>query len=527
VVLLVVDQGRPDYLERFSGLFSDGLRRLLAEGISFTEARHAHGASYTAVGHAALVTGSHPRRHGIVGNGWVDRDSGEWTYCIDDSRYDRSPKKLLVSTLGDWLKERYPEARVFSASGKDRAAVLLGGHQADGAFWFDREEGGFTTSAYYGSRPPVWLDKFNQRRWLEGEVFGRPWQPLPEVAVLSPEEERFLGVEGADEGAFLRAFPHHLGWISVIPEESFYWGVYESPFVDAYLAELAMTLVEAEGLGSDETPDLLALSFSALDTVGHEYGPNSREVLDTLLRLDRVLGDLLRRLEDRVGADRLVVALSSDHGVAPLPEYEAGRGGSTRRLGAEDIACLQRAGEALRDRFGDGDWILQGLYLQRPELAEAGVPREEMEGALARALEACPAVERAWKAGELTGDLDGGEMTRGAETVEGLFRHGHHPERSPDLVLQLRPEILASSGRGTTHGSAYDHDIRVPLLFWVPGVPAARSPLPVWTVDLAPTLAELAGVPLPEGLDGQSLVAELLTTREAFEPESEEPRETP
>jgi hypothetical protein len=287
VVLVVADQFRYDYLERARPFFTGGLARLLDGGVSFTRAHHGHGRTSTAPGHAALSTGTHPARSGMVANGFYDRKRpDEWTDSVGDDRFGTSPKNLLVPALGDWIKDRYPRSKVVAASGKDRGAVLLGGHEADGAFWYDRAEGRFVTSGYYLSAEPEWLAAFDEAG--PPDAFLDAWRP---VAEIDPAAAAAAGFAAMDRGPFDRGFPRLIG-DSVHRDGGFHQGLYDSPFLDQWLGRLVPELVAEYELGADEWPDLLALSFSSLDNVGHDHGPDSLEVLDTLVRLDRILGEL-------------------------------------------------------------------------------------------------------------------------------------------------------------------------------------------------------------------------------------------
>jgi arylsulfatase A-like enzyme len=508
VLLVVTDQLTYDALERTRPLLTGGLARLLERGASFADAHHAHAVTTTAPGHATLATGADPARHGIVGNSWTDRARGERVYCAwDPDREIYSPIQLRLPTLGDRLRERWPRSKVYAASGKDRAAVLLAGRRGHGAFWFD--DGEWVTSDYYAPRgAPAWLAAFNGRdepRRLLGEL----WEPLP----VAPEAAAAAGVIPADYGAFDAGLPRAFGGFSPAADGGFSAAFEVSPFLDQQLAELARSLVEAEDLGADEWPDLLALSFSALDLVGHAYGPHSPEVLDVVLRLDRVLGELLDFLDREVGEDAVVVALSSDHGVAPLPELAGALGVPGRRAGRDDVVCLQRANLELGRRYGEGvDWLDRYLYLDAEALAEHRLDRAEVAEAAAGLLERCPGVARAWTWAELGSAQDaeaGGSATAGAGSYRDAYRRSFDPERSPDLLLEVRPYFVPVTTSAATHGSPHPYDTHVPLILAGPGVPAGEVAGRAHTSDLAPTLAVLLGLPPAAGLDGESLLPRL------------------
>lgn len=477
VLFLTVDQFRGDYLERVRPLLAGGLPRLADESVVFTETHHRHAATSTGPGHATLATGAHPSVHGIIGNVWYDRELEEYVYCVGDPQHGSSPHRLLAPTLGDRLKERYRSAKVWSASGKDRAAILSGGLHPDGALWYDRETGDFTTSSYYDA--PEWLEDWNDRR-LADRWFGTLWEPLPQTSAGAG----VVDLVDVDRGAFAWEFPHVLGSVALLPDEAYYRALYDSPFVDELLLELAATLIVEEGLGGDEVPDLLALSFSAMDTVGHDFGPDSLEWLDTMLRLDRILGELLDVVDREVGLEHVAISFSSDHGVAPLPEAQQARGLPGRRISAPEVACFQRAGRDLAQRYGTGDWVRDDGYLF-PGEAEGEPSRQELERAVVGRLAACPGIEKVWTRSELAG------APVSADPMHRLFAHSFHPERSPDLLPQFEENLLPLRGTLATHGSPYPVDTWVPWWLRWPGIDPVTVTEPAATADVVPTLAAL------------------------------------
>lgn len=491
-LLVVIDQARQDYLERYASLYEAGLARLLREGAVFTQAHHEHAGTTTAPGHATIATGTIPARSGIIANEWYDIERGRAIYSAGYG--DPSPDNLLTSTIGDWMKQADPASRVFSASIKDRSAVMMGGHRADGVYWYADWTPDWETSSAYPPLPE-WLREFNDRRLVD-RFFGVAWEPLE--GAPAPGD---LGIESVDTGAYDFRYPHAIGDWSLSPTEGFYNDIQDTPFADWYLGELGKQIVIEEGLGLDGSVDLLALSFSTLDYVGHDFGPDSPEVVDTLRRLDRVLGELFEFLDQRLGRDGWVVTLSADHGVVALPEIQRTRGVDVRRLGAEDAVCVQRAGLELVARHGEGPWFEYDFYIVPETLQRHGVTREQIQREAAELLERCDAIEKVWTADELAAEPVGpvGE-------VERRFRASYYPGRSPDLLVQLREGDLLQSGLGTTHGTVYDYDSHVPMIFAGPGVAAAIHRERVATIDLAPTLAALLGVPVPETVDGTSRI---------------------
>ncbi len=500
VLIIVVDQMRGDYLERFDALLNHGLARLLREGIVFTDAHHFHAATETAPGHATLSTGVFPKRHGVVGNSWFDRERGDDVYCCADPDHGVSPRNLLVPALGDLLKAAYPEARVYAASAKDRAAILMGGHHADGAWWYSRSTGGFVTSTYYGDEEsqPGWVEAFNDEDRLGGH-FANAWNPL-----LPLDHTSAYDIEPLDRGPVIDTFPHAVGGFTV-ERDAFYGDIYRSPFVDDYLEDFAEVLIEAEELGADEVPDLLAVSFSALDTVGHGYGPNAPETLDTILRLDRTIGKLLDFVDERIGMENVVVAFSGDHGVGEVPELVVRDGGDGGRFGADQTLCLQRLQTRIEKRFGDAKLLTSTFYLDREAIAAAGIDKAAVEDEIIDVMSACPLIVEVVRAA----DLDP------AKPLHELYLNSHRDDRGPDLIAIPEPNVLPvpASVIVASHGSPYAYDTHVPLIFRRQDGAGRVVEERANTVDMAPTLAAILGLEVDsvagfEGFDGVDRLAD-------------------
>ncbi len=502
-VIITIDQLRADYFTRYRPLFQFGLKRLLDEGVSFTNANHDHNNTVTGVGHATISTGAYPRHSGIVGNYWYDRELDERVYCAADPDHYRSPRNLQVTNIGDWLKAKSPESKVFTASAKDRAAIMLGGHEADGAFWYNDSTGDWITSSYYEpyyrerssdeseDEDRTWVDDFNDQKLLD-QIFGSAWEQIPVDWDL---EELDVGI--LDEGVYQPSFPHIIGDLEIAPDATFYASLYDTPLVDPYLARFSEAIIENEELGADDVLDYLGISFSQLDLVGHRYGPNSPEIVDTLLRIDRMLGELLDFIDEKVGLEHTVVALTSDHGIMDIPEYRQMKGRDGLRLGVDDVLCFQQVHWALKEKFGDERWVIRDFYLDLDTIETSSFSRQEIEEEIARQLEQCAHVAEVWTGSELASD-----GTAPTDTYHRRFLHGYSLERSPDVVVQFEPWVLDDLDHGSTHGSAYDHDTWVPMLIYASGVSAGDVPDPVYTVDLAPTLATLLGIDAPDNLDG-------------------------
>ncbi len=508
-VVIVVDQMRYDYFVRFAGLFSGGLARLWREGAVFTNVHHDHANTETAPGHATLLTGSYPSHHGIVANDWRSRQTGRNVYCVDDSNSalvksgdkatndayavdGKSPHRLRRHTLGDWLKTKYPRAKVISVSGKDRSAILMAGFEADAAYWFYAPIGGFVSSRYYLEALPAWAAQWNAARHAD-RYQGKAWEKSHQEKDYFVSREDLFNAEGDGERS---TFPHEfaaddtaIAAASAIGQRFYDW-LANTPFVDVLTLEFAQQAVQAERLGADDTPDLLLISLKATDAVGHDYGPLSQESEDNLLRLDAELARFFEFLEKQVGLKNCLIALSADHGVLPLPEELRRRGFESARLSTvEAIDEVKSVESEMQQEWQTSRRILRsGLWDVTLDYAVAdslGMSHAEFRAAAAAKLRSLSFVSEVFTSDELS-------ATGGAahEYYLERQRHSFYPGRSPDLAMQIKPYYLVSSKpQGTTHGSPHHYDSHVPMIFWGGRVQPGRIDSPHKTVDFAPTLA--------------------------------------
>ena len=504
VVLIAVDQLRRDRLAEVAG---GALSQLLAEGRVFDRAVLGHGVSTTCPGHAVMLTGLHPNRHGLPSNTFFDREAGKVRYCLEDDDPEtlvlggtdrRSPRNMTATTFGDWLKRERPSSKVFSVAAKDRAAIAMGGQQPDGVYWFDRSQGRFTTSGYYSKTLPSYVKAFNGSEPTEdGFMASLPMEWTHPTGRLRPDD-----YEGEDP-RLNRISGHPVISADAATSAA---SLYPSPYMDSVTVDLAMRVLEAERLGSRDALDVLAVGLSATDTIGHLYGPRSAEAEDGLRRLDADLNRLLEALMSSVPRNKLWIVLTADHGVAELPEWRHEQRSLKCPEPSGRISYLDLGGAIFWGiykhfswPFGDPrDWVsLDGghLVVNREKARAAGVDPSDVIGALEAALESLDYVVEAWRADEL---LD-------AKSEAGrLMAKSYVPGRTGDLLLQLAEDCLIDE-LGTTHGSLYAYDRDVPLVIAGPGVMSGVDSQPAETVDIGPTLADLLGVTPPPALDGEIL----------------------
>jgi hypothetical protein len=484
VVLVAVDQMRYDYRPRFASGFTAGLQRLMQGGAVFTNAHLGHYPSVTAVGHSAMLTGAPPSISGIVGNDWYDRALKRNVTSVEDSgtrllgagdASGSSPHRLRVSTVGDELKMAHPGSRVISISHKDRSAILMAGRMADLALWWDTQTGAFVSSTWYAPELPEWVSTFNAGRPADAWL-GREWRAL-------------------DEGGAL------LGKMPDTPGPAYYGSLYNSAFGNELLVSLAEAALEGEELGSRGTTDILAVSFSCNDAVGHDKGPHSAEIRDITVRTDLALGRLLDAIDRRVGLAHTVVVLTADHGVAPLPEQMAQWKMPGGRFSRPD---LERAVTgALEKAYGPGAWVEgragSAIYLNRALIAERGLDPAAVERVTAEGAESVAPVWRAYTRSQL---LEG-RVPPDPWSRRVLLSFDR--ERSGDVDILLEPYWM-SGATGTNHGTPSSFDTHIPLVLMGPGIRPGRQDRMVLLNDLAPTLATLLGVETPSGSSGQPLV---------------------
>ncbi|HEX6161846.1 MAG TPA: alkaline phosphatase family protein [Vicinamibacterales bacterium] len=496
VVLLSIDQMRGDYIDKFRHQWSRGLHRLITEGAWFRQANYPYYTTVTCAGHASIGTGTVPAVHGMVANSWADRNNSRTVSCTDDETVKlisygapntgvgHSAKNLMSPTLADEMQmQSWPAPRVVGISLKARSAINLSGHRPDVIAWLDEGQGGWVTSTAFAQATAPHLQEFFAKHPMTAEL-GRTWDrgmPLDRYVYDYSKENRRRIPHGTT------GFPHvtkgrgdEVGGAVTDAWEA-------SPYSDAYLNAMAIATIDAMKLGRGAGTDYLAIGFSALDLTGHSYGPTSHEVQDVLFRLDEQIGLLLDKLDREVGRGRYVVALSSDHGVAPTPEtmqaagFDAGRINNAGLGKAIDgILVRELGGGPYRTRvMGNDIYFNDGVYLKLTQNAAA------MEAVL-DAVRKTPGVWRVYRKEELS-------------ATDPLTRQSflsHYEGRSGDVKMLGRAYWITSSST-TTHGTGHRYDTHVPVLLFGFGIKKGEYLEPAAPIDLAPTLAFLTGVTLP------------------------------
>lgn len=496
VVFITVDQLRPDYFSRYERQLTGGLARLARGGAFFTEGYQDHAITETAPGHASTLSGRFPASTGIVANayGVADPQAPLLNGAIG---LGASPFRFRGGTLIDWMRTADAGSRALSISRKDRGAILPVGRAHQGVFWYDYR-GGFTTSTYYADTLPSWVKAFNARR-IPQSMAGQTWDLL-----LDRRNYRELDTVNVESGvpyaggAHEPAFPHP---IPANPDSAARYFP-EFPFMDQLTADAAIAGLRALNLGRGSAPDLLAVSFSTTDAVGHRYGPDSREIHDQVLRLDRTLGAFIDSVYAQVDSSRVVFALTADHGVTSFPEVAYGDSARAfhvsldtlvTRLGGR-VSALGAGGAAI-------EWDEGILFLRRDRLP-AGVDADAFLREFAAAARRVPGVARVDRMEDLWA-MDSAAMQ--TDEVARRWRHMIPRDQPIPLVVTLRPGAVWGARSYAMHGTPHASDAHVPVIFYGAGIRPGRYGEFVRVVDMAPTLAHLLGVEPTETLDGTVL----------------------
>jgi predicted AlkP superfamily pyrophosphatase or phosphodiesterase len=487
VLAIIVDQFRYDYLLRFRDDYHSGLLRLLEHGAVFQDAQYLHAATVTAVGHSTFLSGAAPSVSGIIANEWYDRETAQTITSVFDprtklvggipNRPGASPRRMLVNTVGDELKMQGRDSKVVSISIKDRSAVLPAGHMADGAYWYDSDSNAWVTSNYYRDTLPEWAAKVNKEQPYSRYI-GASWLPFdakdssakPFCTMVSGTEIRFCGS--------LEATP---------------WG-------NEMIEEFAERAIDGEGLGQHSATDILAVSFSSNDYVGHAVGPDDPAVRDVSIRTDLLLGKLLDAAERSAGVGNILVVLTADHGVAPVPEVNQARKMPGGRL--SEARVLQKINAALTKRFGPGKWLLPSApnmqYFNLELIVTKKLDRAEVERTAAEAVLTENHIARVYTRTQLL------QSNVQQDSISRAFSLGFYGSRSGDILILQDPYYLFEAS-GTSHGTPYDYDTHVPVIFLGTGIKPGNYQRRIAVNDIAPTLAELLGVEQPAGSIGRVL----------------------
>lgn len=510
VLGIVVDQMRFDYLYKYWDRYQDnGFKKLIREGFQCKNLQYNYVPTYTGPGHTSIYTGTTPARHGVVSNNWYDLNQKRSIYCTQDDSVitigsgsigvgKMSPRNMLSTTVGDELRiASNLKSRVFGIALKDRASILPAGHAANAAYWFDGKSGNWVTSSFYGDKLPDWLSSYNKTQPAQKYLNGS-WETLYKINTYTASKEDNSPYEKLFAGKASPEFPYNL---KELMELNGGQGLIKAtPFGNTITKELAIELIKQEKLGKGESTDMLCLSFSSTDYVGHHFGTDAIETEDTYLRLDKDLAELITFLETSLGKENILIFLTADHGGATVPAYlmdQRAPGGYIDYAGIE-----AKASDWIKNTTKLDSVILQltndQIYLDVNKIARAGKDVKKIEQLLADSLLLLEGIQCTSTSTLMKNE----EYTYG---IKSFIQKGYYAKRSGHVFMSLEPNWMEYARTGTTHGSAYSYDTRVPMLWYGWKIEVGETAQPYFIDDIAPTLSWMLDIPFPNATSGKPI----------------------
>jgi predicted AlkP superfamily pyrophosphatase or phosphodiesterase len=510
VVGIVVDQMRQEYFYRFGERYGEGgFKRFTDQGFMMTNGHYNYIPTYTGPGHASVYTGTTPATHGIIANNWYVRSLNRSIYCAEDSTVTNvggtpengniSPRNMLTTTITDELRlSNGKRSKTVGIAIKDRGASLPAGHLGD-AYWYDDVNGDWMTSTFYYESLPQWVAAFNAKK-VPDSYLKQTWNtlyPIESYVNSFPDNNDF---EGVFIGKNAPTFPYHLD--SLRENNGGYGMIASTPFGNSMTVDFALAALEGEKLGQRGVTDFLAVSFSSPDYIGHRFGPSSVEVEDNYLRLDRELARFFDHLDKTIGAGEYVVFITADHAVAEVPSLMV-----SEKMPAGNFNSGTAVGQFrgfTNAMYGEGNWVLnfsnEQIFLNRELAKDKGIDFEKIQREVAEHALRLRGVKEAYTATDL-------RKSEFALNRPHLLQMGYNHKASGDVLLVLEPGWLVGGQRGTTHGSGYSYDTHVPIAFYGWGIKNGKSASYATVTDIAPTLAVLLGIRMPNGTTGQPITA--------------------
>lgn len=511
VVGIVVDQMRYDYLMRFYDKYSDdGFKRLLNEGFNCKNGHFNYVPTYTGPGHASVYTGTSPKYHGIIANDWYDKELDHSVYCAGDTNYqtigssskagEMSPHRMQTTTFGDENRLfTQMRGKTIGIALKDRGAILPAGHTANAAYWFDgdsQDEGNWITSTFYMETLPNWVQKFNDSGLATSYL--KEWNTLYDIATYTESGSDDNNFEGGFKGKERPTFPYDLKALKA--DNKGYDLLKATPYGNSLTTDFAIAALKGEQLGQDDITDVLAVSYSGTDYVGHNFGVNSKEVQDTYLRLDLDLARLFAELDATVGKGEYTVFLTADHAGVDVPAYLQSVGIPAGYFDRK--AFSEKLKGFMKTQFKQDDLIANisnnQIFLNRKKIEALGLKLSDVQEIVANEIISYTHIDKVYTASAMTK----GSFTTG---IESLIQNGHHQKRSGDVMYMYEPAVLSYSKTGSSHGTGLNYDTHVPMLFYGKGIKKGESLKKTTITDIAPTMSALLGISFPSGSTGQPL----------------------
>ena len=508
VIGIVIDQMRYDYLTRFSDRYSDnGFKRLLNQGFSLENAHYNYIPTYTAVGHASIYTGTTPDNHGIISNDWYDKYLKKSIYCVDDSTYktignegtsgNKSPTRMQTTTVTDQLHlAQNMKGKTIGIAIKDRSAILPGGHTANGAYWFDGgQHGQWISSSFYMDKLPKWVLDFNKSGKADNYL-KTPWKPLYDIETYTNSIVDDNIFEGKFTGETTTAFPHD------IPNLRMQNGNFDIlkgiPAGNSFTTDFIKAAIIGENLGKTEHTDFLAVSFSSTDYIGHQYGPASKEIEDTYVRLDKDLADLLSFLDQQVGPNKYTIFLTADHAAVDVPAYLQSLKIPAHYL---NFSAFKEAALEVTKKYFNSVELIENIsnyqiFLDKDKIESLGFDKNEVAEKLAQEVINFDGIYKAVTAKTL-------QKTKFTDGILNSLQNGYNQKFSGDVMLIPYPATLTGGRTGTSHGSGYSYDTHIPIIFYGNGIKQGVSKKSYEIIDIAPTISNLLQIEAPNSSTGK------------------------
>lgn len=509
VVGIVVDQMRYDYLTRFESKFGDGgFKRMINEGFNCKNNHFNYVPTYTGPGHASIYTGTTPKYHGIVGNNFYDKEIKDMVYCAQDDNVKSigtedkaglmSPRRMQTTTFGDENRLfTQMRGKTIGVSLKDRGAILPAGHTANAAYWFHgRDEGSWISSSFYMNQLPQWVSDFNTSE--SAESYLKIWNTFYDISTYVESGTDENNFEGGFKGKEKATFPYDLKALS--KDNRGFDILKATPYGNSLTTDFAMAAIKGENLGADDITDVLAVSFSATDYVGHNFGVNSKEIEDTYIRLDKDLERFFNYLDATVGEGEYTVFLTADHGAVDVPSYLQSVNVPAGYIDNKDRK--EKFNAFLNETYGTKDIVENisnnQIFLDRAKVKSLGLNLIDVQNTIAMEQLTYPNVSKVYTATTMS--------TSGfSNGVEELLQNGFNQKRSGDVILVNDTAFISYGRTGSTHGSALNYDTHVPLLFFGKGIKHGETLNKTIIPDIAPTMSALLGISFPNGATGQPL----------------------
>ncbi len=510
VVGIVVDQMRYDYLTRFAGKYgTGGFNRLIQKGFNCKNNHFNYIPTYTGPGHASVYTGTTPKYHGVIGNNWYNKEIKKSVYCTGDDKMQSigtegsagkmSPHRMVSTTFADENRLfTQMRGKTIGVSVKDRGAILPAGHTANAAYWFTgKDEGHFITSTFYMNSLPNWVNDFNGSDAVE--KYLKTWNTFYDISTYVESGNDLNEFEGGFKGKETATFPYDLKSLST--KNGNLDILRATPYGNSVVADFAIAAIDGEALGRDDVTDILAVSFSSTDYVGHNFGVNSKEVEDTYIRLDKDLERLLNALDTKVGKGQYTVFLTADHGAVNVPSYLQSVKIPSGYLNNSETK--EKFITFMTKTFGASDLIENvsnnQIFLNRDKIALLKLELKDVQEAIVNELITYNNIDKAYSATTMS-------STSFPDGVEHLLQNGFNQKRSGDVLVVHQPAVISYSKTGSTHGSGLNYDTHVPLLFYGKGINHGSTFKKTRIIDIAPTMSALLGISFPNSATGKPII---------------------